>query len=217
MELWHHGIKGQKWGVRRYQNPDGSLTAAGRKRYLSDDYNLQDVIKNYGEYNRQTGKYKNKNYLNKRFLKRIVYGGKDFNIDSDQKLYRVTKTKNEKFKDRMYVSANEYGYANDYFVDDVNKTYSVTYKTPKQLKVAGLKTVSKYLKEIGDLDTNIETRDFVFTNKELGNKVMEELRKNGYNAMADPADMDWDWSNIPIIMIENSLKKVGTQKISDLY
>lgn len=30
--LAHHGIKGQKWGVRRYQNPDGSLTAEGRKR-----------------------------------------------------------------------------------------------------------------------------------------------------------------------------------------
>lgn len=31
-ELYHHGIKGQKWGVRRFQNPDGSRTAAGRKR-----------------------------------------------------------------------------------------------------------------------------------------------------------------------------------------
>lgn len=30
--LAHHGIKGQKWGVRRYQNADGSLTAEGRKR-----------------------------------------------------------------------------------------------------------------------------------------------------------------------------------------
>lgn len=33
-ELYHHGIKGQKWGVRRFQNPDGTLTDAGKKRYL---------------------------------------------------------------------------------------------------------------------------------------------------------------------------------------
>lgn len=32
-ELYHSGIKGQKWGVRRYQNPDGTLTEAGKKRY----------------------------------------------------------------------------------------------------------------------------------------------------------------------------------------
>lgn len=31
-ELYHHGIKGQRWGVRRYQNPDGTLTAAGKKK-----------------------------------------------------------------------------------------------------------------------------------------------------------------------------------------
>lgn len=35
--LEHHGIKGQKWGVRRFQNPDGSLTALGKKRYGTVD------------------------------------------------------------------------------------------------------------------------------------------------------------------------------------
>lgn len=35
-ELYHWGIKGMKWGIRRYQNADGSLTAAGRKRYNSE-------------------------------------------------------------------------------------------------------------------------------------------------------------------------------------
>ena len=36
-EMSHHGIIGMKWGVRRYQNPDGSLTAEGRKRLEKKD------------------------------------------------------------------------------------------------------------------------------------------------------------------------------------
>lgn len=35
-ELYHHGIKGMKWGIRRFQRKDGSLTSAGKKRYLDD-------------------------------------------------------------------------------------------------------------------------------------------------------------------------------------
>lgn len=37
-ELYHYGIKGMKWGVRRYQNKDGSLTSAGKKRYNQNDW-----------------------------------------------------------------------------------------------------------------------------------------------------------------------------------
>lgn len=40
--LLHYGIKGQKWGIRRFQNKDGSLTAAGRKRY-SDEGSGNDI------------------------------------------------------------------------------------------------------------------------------------------------------------------------------
>ena len=44
-ELYHHGIKGQKWGVRRFQNKDGSLTPAGKKRYDEPNERRGDVKK----------------------------------------------------------------------------------------------------------------------------------------------------------------------------
>ena len=42
--LQHHGIKGQRWGVRRYQNYDGSLTSAGRRR-IGQNYKEQLAVK----------------------------------------------------------------------------------------------------------------------------------------------------------------------------
>lgn len=44
-ELMHWGIKGMKWGVRRYQNKDGSLTPAGRKRYAQEMAKLKEEEK----------------------------------------------------------------------------------------------------------------------------------------------------------------------------
>lgn len=57
--LQHHGIQGQKWGVRRFQNSDGSLTSAGRKRYndydgpsdkSSDSRHKKSTVKGMAEY-----------------------------------------------------------------------------------------------------------------------------------------------------------------------
>lgn len=47
--LAHHGIKGMKWGVRRYQNYDGSLTAAGRKHVSSDGQGFKARMKIRGQ------------------------------------------------------------------------------------------------------------------------------------------------------------------------
>lgn len=44
-ELTHHGIKGMKWGIRRFQNKDGSLTSAGRRRYDEPNIRRKEVVK----------------------------------------------------------------------------------------------------------------------------------------------------------------------------
>ena len=51
-ELYHHGTKGMKWGVRRYQNADGSLTNAGKSRYSRDARE-----KEFDKYDESSGKY----------------------------------------------------------------------------------------------------------------------------------------------------------------
>lgn len=57
--LCHHGIKGMKWGVRRYQNKDGSYTAAGKKRRQSYEDRVRQKMKDYDEANPQRSKKDN--------------------------------------------------------------------------------------------------------------------------------------------------------------
>lgn len=53
-ELRHHGVKGMKWGVRRYQNKDGSYTPAGRKRRTQSADNEARVDRKNALKNRRT-------------------------------------------------------------------------------------------------------------------------------------------------------------------
>lgn len=77
-DLYHYGVKGMKWGVRRYQNKDGSLTPAGKKKakqeYREDNRTAYELGKNATVYGRasarsmaRTIRYENK--LDKQFQK----------------------------------------------------------------------------------------------------------------------------------------------------
>lgn len=74
----HHGIKGQKWGIRRYQNEDGSLTPAGEKRYSGkngDEKRRQDVARS---------EYKT---ARKQLNKRYADTNQKFDAKRDKNLY----------------------------------------------------------------------------------------------------------------------------------
>ena len=104
-ELYHHGIKGQKWGVRRYQNSDGTLTSKGKNRYARDARE-----KEFNKYDESTGKYYKQSKKNgrtnlevdaKRYVKedtertkRLVDSGR--NLSSDVKRVVDTSNRNRK-------------------------------------------------------------------------------------------------------------------------
>lgn len=69
-ELYHWGVKGMKWGVRRYQNSDGTLTAAGQKRYARDARE-----KEYDKYDSESGTYYKSSKKN---------GRSDLTVDADR-------------------------------------------------------------------------------------------------------------------------------------
>lgn len=58
--LEHSGIKGQKWGIRRYQYEDGSLTEAGKKRYTKTIYSYTKNKERSDKYTAKANKYKYK-------------------------------------------------------------------------------------------------------------------------------------------------------------
>ncbi|MBP5597482.1 MAG: hypothetical protein J6Y02_19070 [Pseudobutyrivibrio sp.] len=79
--LVHHGIKGQKWGIRRYQNEDGSLTPAGRRRY-GYDFVIQDPVKRLKSGNAYKGQARM--YAD---VKKYVGGKSKSEIDKNTKDY----------------------------------------------------------------------------------------------------------------------------------
>lgn len=105
-ELYHHGIKGQKWGIRRFQDKDGSLTPAGKKRYDDKEAyrnKMQKIAKNRNAHasDRKRAEYATKS-IGKKFTGELgkvvarqvisdILRGKDYsNMSKDEFVKRVT-------------------------------------------------------------------------------------------------------------------------------
>lgn len=115
-ELTHHGVLGMKWGVRRFQNADGSLTPAGKKKVskqyekLSKKSATEIASKNtkiyVDSYNKTADEYNNGKI--DKFNKQYIKKGKTFDDPNYEKEY-TTAFEKDRLKNyaKMYVSELE--------------------------------------------------------------------------------------------------------------
>ena len=126
-DLQHHGIKGQKWGVRRFQNPDGSLTAAGQKRYGKQYKKLAvAATKDYTKHGTQLY-VKAQNRAAEQFNKTIEEFNKKYDVYDDAYTNDIDKYFDSLMNKAMNEVNLEYLQNSEYFrkADDFAKKYGL--------------------------------------------------------------------------------------------
>lgn len=227
-ELSHHGIKGQKWGVRRFQNEDGSLTPEGRKHYGYDDdivlkkgtgvtrYSNEEVLDNKRKYVSLTNTDDMREYdyyAREGFL--------DLDLSKDTYSYDYELTKDAKVASARQVSdyiVSKYGDKPiKELIKDADSAFSYYgkdfYNKVKNTKLKDIYNYDKMLadKKAGDDDDDdgAYSRAYVLgsgigdqmKNTSISSDVFKEFSKRGYDAIIDVEDYWGGIAEMPIVML----------------
>ena len=205
--LAHHGIKGQKWGVRRFQNYDGTLTAAGKKHYgVSDDYDGRIIPQNSNFY-------------------RITNNKED--VTYDGKKYLSTNKKDHKAWQK---------YIGDAYAERGYETYNIEYMPVKDLKIAKSEKVGELFLEAKKNDPQIfnqivldtleaqrkfdyksdDTTDLLSLNfamqTKTGQQFINQLLDLGYDGIEDAHGRNISKDPIIVFNPEQNLQKKSTYR-----
>lgn len=148
-ELEHHGILGMKWGIRRFQNKDGSLTSAGKKRYSGP----KSIRKGTRPVSIKGQRY-NKDIT-------IPVGTAAYRIQATNKLNKkgpmyisLDRHDHKELVDTVYLVGPDGGVAIDAFTPENpdTTTYSMELKTTKELKAPSYQhAMETFVEMVGDV------------------------------------------------------------------
>lgn len=195
----HYGVLGQKWGIRRYQNPDGTLTAEGRKR-LGKDFKKKSNNDSFAAYRRS-----------KDLDQAGVVSGKDYDvIKAGSTIGRQTSANEKIDSNRKYVyltdsDKNNYqNFAKAGWFGDASKMHEVKMTAVKDLKVAKFNDVvdtlvSKYgdtsVKDAWDTAKNYDLLNNMSKKYELASSKNEKEQFSGDYAIATTNELKTFFNN----------------------
>lgn len=224
-ELKHFGILGMRWGVRRYQNKDGSLTPLGRKHVgldkyedrLGDDYVIKKGTKGTRVLKADT-------------YEKMIENDVDFTDPNYKKIhskyFKEAKDEMDKIENNLsekYVSIDDVrnstrargadfyvGFKSDhgYEIDDV---YIDHYTVKNDVKIASAKKVlDEILKSNGPINKDTKIDSLLYDYKRSGriDQINESLKKQGYGGVEDLYDNDTD---MPIVFFDTKNQLIKTK------
>lgn len=198
-ELYHHGIKGQKWGIRRFQNKDGTLTEAGLARYRSgsEQKKLADKLtKNIGSW----GSYKRMSNNNAVTMKRQVKHAIQLTKDKTNEASEYEK----QFREKEFEFYNDKETYEKYLRKVVDKSYEDYGKGYGLSKEQLLKDFRDY-----DLDQG-QSLDLYMQSNEPKAKELLSIKRAGEKAYKDAIKSAETYA-------DEFLGEYGNQTVNDAY